>query len=451
MGWLTVETAIGVVVAAVVVLVGLRDLRRAVFLYAVLGSIGFLQIGAFSGRSDVQGLLLAEVLATVVIGLWFLQRRPGDPVIDVPFNRWLLLMLPASVASFAFSLLIWDPAIDRAHLNPVVSVGQLLLFVWPIGTYFVVANTIDNRVWVQRFSNVVILLALGQLVVPFVGAWGHFFSWAYYFGLVASPLCFARCFFERSWPRWIFYGAITVLPMARGVASGKTFLYLYVAVVVTTVLWLKARRVLLFAVPLGVAAYLLLFATVGRAVLPDTVERLIAAEEQSSSWGGRSGRDALTRDALWIWSRHPVLGVGPGNSYAYMIKYSTIGTPHSQYLNLLVELGLVGLGLFLAFVTSTIAFGWRLFQYARGTPSEAFVVGWLASFVAMSAGALTGDFLLHSVRNSGLQLFSGFYIHWILLGVAVSVVRIEGVAYEAAPAESAHDRWVKAPQVWRQA
>lgn len=451
MGWLTIETAIGLLAALAVLLVGLRDLRRALFVYAVCGSIGFIQVGAFSGRSAVQGLMLAEVLATVVVALWLLGRRPGAPLVEAPFNRWLFLLPLAGLASLAFSLLQWDPAIDRAHLNPAVSVGQILLFLWPIGTYLVTANTIDRREWVARFCTAVILLATVQVVVPFAGRWSPYFAWANYFGLVASPLCFARCFFERSWLRRGLFLVMTVLPMARGVANGKAFLYLYVAVVVTTILWLKARRALLLAAPLGVAAYLLLFATLGRAVVPDTVERLIATEEQQSSWGGRSGRDQLTRDALWIWSNHPVIGVGPGNSYAYMIKYSTIGTPHSQYLNILVELGIVGLGLFVAFVVSTIRFGIALLDDTRGSPSEPFVLGWLASFVGMAAGALTGDFLLHSVRNSGLELFSGFYIHWILLGLAVATPRIEGVEREAVVEQSTTEPWSDAPQVWRQA
>ena len=44
---------------------------RAVLAYAVLGAAPpLLQLGAFSGRTISQGLLLAEALATVLLGVW---------------------------------------------------------------------------------------------------------------------------------------------------------------------------------------------------------------------------------------------------------------------------------------------------------------------------------------------------------------------------------------------
>jgi hypothetical protein len=45
----------------------------------------------------------------------------------------------------------------------------------------------------------------------------------------------------------------------------------------------------------------------------------------------------------------------------------------------------------------------------------------------MVVGSLTGDFMVHSVRNGGLELFSGYYLQWVLLGALVSVARFEGL------------------------
>jgi O-antigen ligase len=348
--------------------------------------------------------------------------------------------VPIACLSLLVSFVWYDPAIDRRHVKPLVSVGQLMLFLWPIGTYLVAASAVRDRAWVERLSRTVLILALPQVVVLLWPEGARWLSWSWYFGLIAAPLAFARLYFAPSLALKAFYLLVTLLPLIQGVSIGKAFLYGYVMVVVSVVLFFRARALLLVLLPLALSAYLLLVMLPGRGLLPGFVERLVDTERQQASWGGRAGRIGLAADTIAIWSRFPILGVGPGNSYPYMIEYSVIGTPHNQYLNILLELGIVGFAIFLGFVASTIRFGLRLLRDVRGRPVEPFVLGWLAAFCGMAAGGLTGDFLLPSVRNTGLELFSGFYLHWVLLGTAVAVARMEAAASRVEPVELAARR-----------
>jgi O-antigen ligase len=268
------------------------------------------------------------------------------------------------------------------------------------------------------------VLALPQLVVLFWSAAAPFLSFSWNFGLVAAPLACARLFEPNvGYRERLGLLVLTLLPLVEGVRTGKALLYLYVVLVVLTVLWVRARRVALAgAVALaGLVLVMQLFPLA--TLLPAPIEALVEVERSQQSWGGRAGRVALAQDAISIWSDFPLLGVGPANSYPYMLRYSVIGTPHSQYFNVLLEFGIIGLGLFVLFVVSAIRFGLRAVSMRLPSEARVFLVAWLASFVAWSVCSLTGDYMLHSIRNGGIEMFSAFYIHWVFLGAAVGAVR----------------------------
>jgi hypothetical protein len=71
-----------------------------------------------------------------------------------------------------------------------------------------------------------------------------------------------------------------------------------------------------------------------------------------------------------------------------------------------------------------VRFGLRTVRVRRNRETDLFLLGWFASFVAWSVSSLTGDYMLHSIRNGGLEMFAGFYIHWVFLGAAVGISRV---------------------------
>jgi O-antigen ligase len=158
---------------------------------------------------------------------------------------------------------------------------------------------------------------------------------------------------------------------------------------------------------------------------PGFVRHLVKEEEEQQSIGGKGGRDQLIRDGLGIWSRSPVLGVGPGNNYPYMLRYSALGTAHNQYVNILIELGAIGLVCFAVFAYQALRLGLALWRRARVPSHRKLVLSWLGIFGGFLAGGFFGDFMLPSIRNSGLELFAEFYVQWIVLGLIVSAAAIE--------------------------
>jgi hypothetical protein len=108
-----------------------------------------------------------------------------------------------------------------------------------------------------------------------------------------------------------------------------------------------------------------------------------------------------------------------------MLQRSPIGTPHNQYLNILVEFGILGLAAWLVFLAAAWRAGLRIYKNATHPVHRTFALGWLGMFAGMVAGGVTGDFMVHSIRNGGIELFSGYYLQWILLGGLVAIPAIE--------------------------
>jgi O-antigen ligase len=108
-----------------------------------------------------------------------------------------------------------------------------------------------------------------------------------------------------------------------------------------------------------------------------------------------------------------------------MLRYSTLGTAHNQYINVLMELGVVGFVCLALFASQALRVGLRLWRTAREPAHHKLALAWLGLFSAMLTGGFFGDFMLPSIRNGGLELFAYFYVQWILLGLVVSASSIE--------------------------
>jgi len=429
------QTVAGVLLAVAFGAVALIAPGRAVYLLAVLGVFRTFQAFVFAGSRVEQGLFPAEIMATVCLGLAILQsasghRSPTPPEIDRPF----LWLIGVAVVSLVVNLYWIDPAVNRIHVKPLVSVGQILLLVWPLALYRFVARSVDTEATPRRLLAVIAVLAAPSLLVPMASApWRSALSWSVYFGLAAAPFCFAQMFFVRSRIARLGLLALAVAPAVNGLYIGKTFLYGFVGVFVSAICVIRAPRLALASLVFAAGTYVALIVPLTGSLLPGPLEQLVATERQQGSWGGASGRLQLAIDTVTIWSRHPMLGVGPGNSWPYMHRYSVIDTPHNQYLNVLLETGLAGLVAFVALLLGCLRVGWRLYQSAQSDFIEMFALGWLGYFLGMVLGGLTGDFVLHSIRNGGLELFTGFYLQWVMLGLLVALSRLSARAAAAGP------------------
>lgn len=406
-------------------------MRRALVVFTAAGAIRGIQVGAFSGEEMTQGLFPIEVLATILVVVWLLKGG-FHTIRSTRFNLPLFLLVPCSLISLVVGFNFYDPTIPLNHMKLSVSVGQIALLVWVIGTYLVFANTPAAGHAADEIRRTIVILAVPSLLLLVSLRVWPYVEWSTTFALPASSLCFAEFFHTRKPVRRAALILMTVAPAIYGYSMGKAFFYAYVLVSMAAIAWMCARRLALVFGPPVIAAYVILVPIATGSFEPGFLKDAVDTEEQQQSLGGDAGRDALIRDSLNIWVQHPVFGVGPGNNYPYMLRYSMLGTAHNQYMNILIELGVVGLFCFLWFAYGAWRTGLAAWRHAADPTKRVLVTGWIGLFAAMLVGGLFGDFMIPSIRNDGLQLLALFYVQWILLGVVVSVTDRERGAYAAA-------------------
>lgn len=426
--WTSPATLIGMAGALVFAAICYHDIKRALALLTAVGVFQRVQIGAFSGQQMVQGLLPVEVLTMALIGVWVIKHRVvgHKPLVRCAFMSPLFLLFPASFLSLAVGFTWFDTSIPLDHMKVSVALGQIAILLWACGLFLVVANSADDRATIKRICRVILWLAspaILLLVVPVDAR--RYLDWSMVFALPAASLAAAELFETTSLLRRLGLVMLVVAPLAYGFATDKAFFYVYVIVSTTVIVALRARWMLL---PLGmfsIAAYLLVAVAVSDSVVPGVVRELIQSETRQQSLGGRGGRGQLIADGLGVWSRFPIAGVGPGNNYPYMLRYSTLGTSHNQYVNLLMELGLIGFACFAVFAIRATQSGWRLWRGARDPFHRQLALAWLGLFMAMLVGGFFGDFMIPSIRNGGIELFGLYYVQWIVLGLVVAATALE--------------------------
>jgi len=208
---------------------------------------------------------------------------------------------------------------------------------------------------------------------------------------------------------WLVFVGALILSVSRSAWIGAFFS-------VAIILLVKARRWF-------VGLWVLLI--VAAAAMPGAFSRLVGLYLPSDSNYALS-RLALWKDAVAVWQSHPVLGIGPGNYYFFggvWEKGILVGSPHNNYLQIAVEIGLFGLAVLLWLLLSSLRKAWRLYHMGQLGLEKALMLGIFGGLVGLMASIVFGDFFVPSVTNLGFDTFNSIAYVWILLGIIAAVER----------------------------
>jgi putative inorganic carbon (hco3(-)) transporter len=176
---------------------------------------------------------------------------------------------------------------------------------------------------------------------------------------------------------------------------------------------------------------LLAFAALGAAYFAIAASAQVTGRITHFTSGGGSGRTDLWAIAQNVASDHPLAGVGIGNFEAVERSYlsRTTNLPaidlildqslvvHNTYLELLAELGLVGLGCFLALLGASLRLGWRAVRAcAQSGQTDLELIG--RGLMVGLCGMLAASVFLSAEYEKQL---------WLLLGFAIALARVAQV------------------------
>lgn len=363
-----------------------------------------------------------------LVGLWLLdvlvrpERRGWARSRTVPP---LLGLAAMALVAFIAGQMGW---FYRAPAPLRTQIGGLALFLLSIAAFLIVANRTPDERWLARLTWVFLglgatLLGTRLLLEPnrLPAAVANVQGCALWTWLAA--LAFGQAVYNRRLQPWvrIALGLVTIgmffLNFGRSAGWTAGWLPPLVAVMVALV----AGR------PRWGGTALLAGAAAALAKWPQ-VYGLLFAGRSGNEWSAYTRMEAW-RTVLQLVPASPIIGFGPANYYFYtptlrLIKWNVQFIAHNQYIDLLLETGVLGLGCFLWFVVAAGRLAWRLRERPDGF-GRGYVCAALGGLAGMLVAGMLGDWIIPFAYNIGLTGFRVSVLTWLFLGGLVVLERMK--------------------------
>lgn len=370
------------------------------------------------------GLNAPMLLIALLFGLWVLDmvisRGKGRLAASRPMLPLLALVLIACLA-FLFGQLPWFNFAQNAPLD--AQLGGLSIYLLSAAAFVLVANQMRDLAWLKAMTWM--FLAFGALFIigratsplgrPLTALFqgqaigGMFWAWL-------PAVALSQAFFNRDLSRPARMALLGLVAASFYVAFFQTYDWKSGWV---TMLAVVGTLVILRNWQVG-----LILALIGAPVLFGLSQTVLATEDYSTS----------TRIEAWvilleIVKISPILGLGFGNYYWYTPLFPIRGwyvrfNSHNNYVDIVAQMGLVGLASFLWFFVEIGRLGWRLRDRVTDGFSRAYVYGALAGAVGTLVAAMLGDWVLSFVYNIGLDGFKTGVVGWMFMGGLVAIEQL---------------------------
>lgn len=387
------------------------------------------------------GLNFAVLHLGLLVTLWLLHLLMHVRKLRLAQSRTvrpLLCLLGVTLVAFIAGQLPWFSVPQRAPID--AQIGGMMVFFLAVGAFLLVANQVQELRWLVWMTWLLIILggifAIGWILPPVGaitsilfrrGATANAIFWTW---LVA--MSFSQALFNETlaW-RW------------RILAGGICALTIYVTVVLQYD-WKSAW------LPPMVALVAMLGARSWRLGLLMAVGGFVPAQIMSNQVIATDAYSYSTRLDAWIimvemLKVNPILGFGPANYYWYTPLFHIRGygvrfNSHNQYLDILAQTGLLGLGCVLWFFVEAGLLGWRLLTQAPKGFARAYVYGALGGLAGTVASGMLVDWFLPFAYNIGYNGFRASAFAWLFLGGLVSIEQMVYRQTVASPLQSSTEK-----------
>lgn len=429
------------VLFAVVIMSILAGLKPTIFLLLPIAGVVALVVLTKFPEIGLVGIIIAGLVVPFSIGTGTATRIPapmlvlggmvGLWVLNILTGNWrghvrwtrpllpLLLLIISTVLAFILGLLPWYEFAPSASI--AAQLGGLALFVFSALAFFWVSQQVEDLRWLELATWIFVALSLFLLVSGFWSPLSRIANRFFTTGLVNGSLfwtwlaafSFAQFMFNRRLHPVIRLGLVALLGLQFYIAyfyngdwkSG----WIPPLVAVGAILIIRYPR-------LGI-----LFGLISIIPAADFAYGLIEAEQYSFS----------TRIEAWeilaeIVKVNPILGLGPSNYYFYTPLFPIRGyavefNSHNQYVDLLAQVGLLGLIFFVWFLVEIGRLGWRLLPHVKEGFQKAYVYCVLGGLVATAFAGMLGDWVIPFVYNVGFNGFRASMFAWIFFGGLLAI------------------------------
>lgn len=333
----------------------------------------------------------------------------------------------------------WVPQVPhKINSLPVIYSELVGIVIYTVPLVTIVATTTvltGHDRWIPRVMDAFLLLGVVQAIIiciefKRIGADVYAFRYTEpyilymqlgaiaQFLVVAAVIAYARALLSARWRGRLAYGALTLLYLAAIGISLENARWVAVAAALIVMTFAFSRR--LFA----------LFCVLGLPLIPVALD--IVQKIQDVKGGRDSVRFKVWADMIRIWWKHPVLGVGPGNVWPFdqvftqlplkdrNLANTGLGVAHDGMLQVLAEVGPLGVVFYFSVVAVIALAAWRLYRRSDGPHARAdriLALACLGLVIGCLAGDFaSGDFFRPPTQIGGFNDISRTTANWMLFG-----------------------------------
>ena len=403
-------------VAIVPAVMGVNRVARTPAIGLILLPPAAMLIPFAIGTGSESSLNAAMLIVLGLTGIWVLDMLTREKRIRLhacPTFLPLYVMVIMAIVAFVNGQLPWFTA---PHAPITAQIGGTAVFIISICAYLLAAHHFTSVRLVEWFTWAFVIFAAGFIIIRLIPRLTFTMTGYYQIGSTASPfwywlvaiVCGQMLFNDKLHWRWrgllgLLLAATMYVSMVQTFdwASG----WVPSAVTIAAILLLRWPRLAFLG---GLAALPL---------LPLALDEILTVQEYSYS----------TRVEAWvimleIIRENPILGVGPANYYfitplfpirGYYVEFNS----HSQYFDIVAQIGIIGLLAYLWFLFQLGRLGLKLLpQVPAGFP-RAFIYSALGGLVGTIVSGALGDWILPFVYNVGFIGMRSSLIGWVFLGI----------------------------------
>ncbi len=375
------------------------------------------------------GLNASIILLAALLGLWVLEivtNRDQSFVLKTAMVKPLLGLLAVSFISYLIGQLPWFPFSKQAPID--AQLGGLAIFIFSIIGFFLTAIRISDESWLKWMMGLTIAFGVVYLIgrltpelsqitrrlIVDKSVGGVFWAWF-------APLTFSQAIFNKKLhPAWRGTCFLLVgLSVYVGFFQNEQWKSGWVPpfVGLAAILAFRSWR-------LGVLAGLL-------GILPAMPILQDALANDAYSVSTRLDAWAIMVEIIKV---NPVFGLGFANYYWYTPLFSIRGfdvrfNSHNNYIDIIAQTGVLGLGFFLWFFWEAMKCCWQLRDKTpEGSFAQAYVYGAFGGIVGTLVAGMLGDWILPFVYNVGLPGIRTGILAWFFIGGLVVIEKNYGTA-----------------------
>jgi O-antigen ligase len=366
-------------------------------------------------------LVLSLILTIALIGMWVLRMLTVEhrfTLLPMPINWPVIGFIAVTLISLVWSILFRDPTvIISSNFSLVQGAAGVVMAALPT-VFLLMANRMTSLTPLKAMVGVMLgagclglIKMYASLPLP-VDTNGLFSMWV--IALALSLALFQRnlrwvyrLFLVSLAGAWVYWGFVLHLDWLAGWLPGL--------IALGVVSLIRSKRIF--------AALVLVMA----------VYAVLNSSHLAADLGLENQTSGITRMAAWqmnwqVTSQHLFLGTGPAGYAAYYMSYfpAQAMATHNNYIDVISQTGLVGLGLYLGIFGALIWSGVKLLRRIRGRGDFVESLG-----VAAFAGALAcivimafGDWLLPFAYTQTIAGFDYAVYNWLFMGSILVLDRL---------------------------